>query len=91
MEGHKALFWSKEAIVDKLAKGYFWDKLLLVKALFEIDEHEQKGLNAIQNAPKHGVEEKFSFYSFWHIKPSKSGKAAYVRVLLWLMEAGLRR
>ena len=44
MEGRKAAFWSKEAAVDKLAKGYFLDKLLTVKALFEIGEREQTGL-----------------------------------------------
>ena len=44
MEGRKATFWSKEAAVDKLVKGYFWDKLLTVKALFEIGEREQNGL-----------------------------------------------
>ena len=37
-EGHNEPFWHKEAAVDTLAKGYFLDKLLVVKGLFEIGE-----------------------------------------------------
>ena len=38
MEGRKEPFWSKEAAVAELISGYFWDKLLMIKGLFEINE-----------------------------------------------------
>ena len=37
-EGHNEPFWNEEAAVEALAKGCFWDKLLTVKGLFEIDK-----------------------------------------------------
>ena len=37
-EGHKDTFWNEEAAVAELAKGYFWDKLLMMKGLFEISK-----------------------------------------------------
>ena len=60
-EGHKEAFWSKEAAVDKLTKGYFQDKLLTVKGLFEIDKCKQTGLKEGKMGEKGGEKEKFSF------------------------------
>ena len=37
-EGHKDTFWNEEAAVEALVKGCFWDKLLIVKRLFEISK-----------------------------------------------------
>ena len=43
MDGREQAFLGEEAAVDDLAKGYFWDKTLIDKRLFEIGEGEQKG------------------------------------------------
>ena len=63
-ETHKRAFFTKEAAVDALAKGTFYDKYLKIKALFEISEYQQKGLNVWKIAPKLGEKEKFSFCPF---------------------------
>ena len=34
----KQVIFDKEAAVDGLTKGYFRDKLLIIKSLFEIDK-----------------------------------------------------
>ena len=44
MEGRERVFFGEEAAVAELAKGYFWDKTLIIKGLFGIGESEQKGL-----------------------------------------------
>ena len=38
MELHEQPFFDKEAAVDELATNCFWDKALIDKRLFEIDE-----------------------------------------------------
>ena len=43
MDGRKAVFSNEEAAVDDLATGYFCDKMLIDKTLFEIDEGAQNG------------------------------------------------
>ena len=64
MEGRKPPFFDEDAAVDDLAKGYFWDKLLIGKKLFEISEDEQKGQKPPQNALKSGEKKNFHFGNF---------------------------
>ena len=44
MELRKHAFFDEEAAVDALVKGYFCDKMLIDKVLFEIDEGLKKAL-----------------------------------------------
>ena len=44
MELRKHAFFDEEAAVDALMKGYFCDKMLIDKMLFEIDEDSKKAL-----------------------------------------------
>ena len=44
MELRERVFFGEEAAVAALVKGCFWDKALVDKGLFEIDEGEQMGL-----------------------------------------------
>ena len=44
MEGREPLFLDEKAAVADLAKGCFWDKVLIDKRLFEIDKGEQNAL-----------------------------------------------
>ena len=42
MERHEQSFFDEEAAVDELVKGTFWDKILIMKELFEIYKGRQK-------------------------------------------------
>ena len=64
MEGREPLFFDEEAAVDDLAKGTFWDKILINKKLFKIDKGEQKGFKPPQNAFKSGRKKNFHFGNF---------------------------
>ena len=64
MEGREPLFLDEEATVDDLAKGCFWDKVLIDKRLFEIDKGEQNALKPPQTAPKSGRKKNFHFGNF---------------------------
>ena len=64
MELCKQVIFDKEAAVDELAKGYFRDKLLIIKSLFEIDKGKQKGLKWGKKAPKSGEKKNFHFGIF---------------------------
>ena len=44
MELRKRTFFDEEAAVDALAKGYFCDKELIDKVLFEIGQGSKKAL-----------------------------------------------
>ena len=44
MEGRKHAFFDEEAAVDALVKGYFCDKMLIDKVLFEIGKGSEKAL-----------------------------------------------
>ena len=43
MDSRKEVFLNEEAAVDDLATDYFYDKMLIDKTLFEIDEGLQNG------------------------------------------------
>ena len=44
MELREQVIFDEEAAVEQLAKGYFWDKMLIGKKLFKIGKPSQKGL-----------------------------------------------
>ena len=48
MDGRERVFLDEEAAVDDLAKGCFWDKVLIDKRLFEIAEGAQKGQKRVK-------------------------------------------
>ena len=60
-EGREQSFFDEEAAVDELAKGRFWDKALIDKRLFEINEGEQTGQKRGKNAVKRGGQKNFHF------------------------------
>ena len=64
MGGREPPFFDEEAAVDDLAKGYFLDKILIDKRLFEIDENEQKGQKWGKKAFKRGGQKNFQFVNF---------------------------
>ena len=43
MEGRKSVFFDEEAAVDDLAKGIFWDNILIDNRLFKIDKDGKTG------------------------------------------------
>ena len=47
-----------------MAKGYFWDKILIDKRLFEIGEDEQKGQKWGKKTLKRGGQKNFHFGNF---------------------------
>ena len=61
MAPRKPPFLDEEAAVDDLAKGSFWDKLLISKDLFEIDKGKQKSQKPPPNAQKSGKKKNFHF------------------------------
>ena len=54
----------EEAAVDDLAKGYFWNKILIDKRLFEIGKDEQKGQKWGKKTLKRGGQKNFHFGNF---------------------------
>ena len=64
MEGREPLFFDEEAAVDDLAKGTFWDKILINKKLFKIDKSKKKSLKRGENAIKSGGKKNFHFGNF---------------------------
>ena len=64
MELRKQVIFDKEATVDDLAKGCFWDKPLIRKALFGIDKAEQNGQKWAKRAEKSGGKKNFHFGDF---------------------------
>ena len=54
-------FSNEEATVDDLATGYFCDKILIDKTLFEIDEGLQNGQKWGKKAVKSGEKKNFHF------------------------------
>ena len=64
MELCKQVIFDKEAAVDELAKGCFWDKALINKRLFEIGKDERKSLKWGKKAPKSGGKKNFHFGNF---------------------------
>ena len=67
MELHKPSFFDKEAAVDALTKGCFWDKSLIKKRLFEIYKGKQNARKPPQNALKRGGKKNFHFGDL-HVK-----------------------
>ena len=64
MEGREEAIFDEEAAVDELVKGYFWDKMLVDKGLFEIDKGGQSGQKEGKTAVKSGGKKKFHFGDF---------------------------
>ena len=64
MDGHKEVILDEEAAVADLAKGYFWDKILIDKKLFKINKGEQNTLKPPQKPPKSGGKKNFHFANF---------------------------
>ena len=74
MEGRERVFFDEEAAVAQLATGYFWDKTLIIKRLFEIDKEVQKGQKEGKNVPKVGGKKNFHLGDFGVKKWEKVGQ-----------------
>ena len=64
MEGRERVFFDEEAAVAQLETGYFWDKTLIIKGLFEIDKEAQKGQKEGKNVRKSGGKKNFHLGDF---------------------------
>ena len=64
MDGRTRVFLDEEAAVAELTTGCFWDKMLIDKRLFEIDEGEQLGQKQGKTREKMGRKKNFHFGDF---------------------------